>query len=79
MKVGDLVQTKRHFVPGFGGYREVISALALSVNDCYGIVTHISLDADRRWAFVSFVKKDGSITNHKVYSEYLNVISEIIS
>jgi len=70
--VGDLVRTK-----DLSYCDEVIAALALSVSDCYGIVTHISLDADRKSAFVSFVKKDGSITNHKVYSEYLNVVSEI--
>ena len=58
---------------------EVLAVLALSVNDCYGIVSQASLDADRRWAFVSFVLKDGSIIEHKVYAEYLNVISEIIS
>tara|TARA_R100000231_G_scaffold117152_2_gene87399 strand:- start:1087 stop:1311 length:225 start_codon:yes stop_codon:yes gene_type:complete len=74
MKIGDLVRTK-----GLSYCDEVVAALALSVDDCYGIVSQVSLDADRSWAFVSFVKKDGSITNHKVYSEYLNVISEIIS
>jgi hypothetical protein len=79
MKVGDLVQIKGLSWPAFAGYNEVIAALALLVNDCYGIVSHVSLDADRKWAFVSFMQKDGSITKHKVYSEYLNVISEIIS
>tara|TARA_R100001591_G_scaffold112241_1_gene124487 strand:+ start:438 stop:662 length:225 start_codon:yes stop_codon:yes gene_type:complete len=74
MKVGDLVRAK-----GLSYCDEVVAALALSVNDCYGIVSHVSLNTDRSWAFVSFMQKDGSITNHKVYSEYLNVISEIIS
>jgi len=69
MKIGDLVRHRKE------GY----DIAHLPVNDCYGIVSHVSLDADRKWAFVSFMQKDGSITKHMVYSEYLNVISEIIS